>query len=83
MVFGIALVAYALAQRDPPVRIPIREAAIKVRTIKAPSVSVIPRALGYGNVQPGNVWEAVAEVDTNPPAAEAARWTVPSPPFSL
>ncbi|HJO69434.1 MAG TPA: hypothetical protein QF804_07100 [Rhodospirillales bacterium] len=43
-----------------------------MRTIKAPSVSVIPRALGYGNVQPGNVWEAVAEEDTNPPAAEAA-----------
>jgi multidrug efflux system membrane fusion protein len=34
-----------------------------VRTIAAPSVSVIPRALAYGNVQPGKVWEAVTEVD--------------------
>ena len=63
VVLGVALVAYALAQRDPPERIPTREAATKVRTIAAPSVSVIPRALGYGNVQPGKVWEAVTEVD--------------------
>ena len=36
VVLGIALVAYALAQRDPPERIPTRETATKVRTIAAP-----------------------------------------------
>ncbi len=34
-----------------------------MRVIEAPRVTVVPRALGYGNVEPGKTWEAIAEVN--------------------
>ncbi len=57
-VLVIAIQAREVAERTPP-----RETATAVRVVVAPSVAVVPRVLGYGNVQPETVWEAVAEVD--------------------
>ncbi|MCJ7683009.1 MAG: HlyD family efflux transporter periplasmic adaptor subunit, partial [Desulfobacteraceae bacterium] len=45
-----------------PKRAQISEQPRAVRVIPAPLVSVVPRAIGYGKVQPGQVWQAVAEV---------------------
>ena len=48
-----------------------KEKARAVRVVEAPEVSVVPRAVGWGYVRPGQEWAAVAEVagrlvDINP-----------------
>ena len=58
-----AVLIIAVRAREAPERDPPRETATAVRVVVAPSVAVVPRVLGYGNVQPETVWEAVAEVD--------------------
>jgi RND family efflux transporter MFP subunit len=59
---GIALFV-ALTSRDaPPERRASEPPARVVRYIEAPLVTEIPRAFGYGRVQPERVWEGVAEV---------------------
>lgn len=59
---GIGIVAVAVRDRDAPDQKPASEIAQKVRIIEAPAITLVPRALGYGNVQPEKVWEAVAQV---------------------
>jgi multidrug efflux pump subunit AcrA (membrane-fusion protein) len=59
---GIAIIVIARQSRTPPVQKPPGETARKVRVITVPSATVMPRALGYGNVRPGRVWEAISEV---------------------
>ncbi len=39
-----------------------QETARTVRVITAQAVDVVPRVVGYGYVEPGQVWQAVAEV---------------------
>ena len=58
-----AVLIFAIGSREAPERTPPGETATAVRVVVAPAVAVVPRALGYGNVQPEKVWEAVAEVD--------------------
>ncbi len=48
--------------REPPKR-PPEELARVLRVIRAPSVNVVPRVLGYGTAKPAQVWRAVAEVE--------------------
>jgi multidrug efflux pump subunit AcrA (membrane-fusion protein) len=62
VILGIAAVAVAVKTREAPVRMPPQEQAKHVRVVAAPAVDAVPRALGYGTVRPGMVWEAVAEV---------------------
>ena len=62
MALGVAAVLWAVNARQGPQRIPPEERTASVRTVPATSVDAVPRALGYGNVKPGKVWEAVAEV---------------------
>jgi RND family efflux transporter MFP subunit len=59
---GVAVVAYQLATRAPPQQAEPAEIPRPVRVIQVEPVNFVPRALGYGFVQPGKVWEAVAEV---------------------
>ncbi|MBT3358830.1 MAG: efflux RND transporter periplasmic adaptor subunit [Rhodospirillales bacterium] len=59
---GVAAVVIAVKTKQPPDREPLGETATKVRVIEARATSVVPRALGYGTVQPAKTWEAVAEV---------------------
>ena len=59
---GVAAIAIAVKTRQPPDRVPLQETATKVRTIEAREMTVVPRALGYGTVQPAKTWEAIAEV---------------------
>ena len=64
----LALVLAALAvwlmvdPRGTPESAPPEERVTPVRVLSAPAVDVAPRVLGYGNVKPGKVWEAVGEV---------------------
>ncbi|MDP6175934.1 MAG: hypothetical protein QGF09_17370, partial [Rhodospirillales bacterium] len=62
ILIGLAIIVWAKSNRQAPVQKPPSEIARKVRVIKVPSVTVVPRALGYGNVRPGMVWEAVNQV---------------------
>ena len=62
IVVGVALVAWMAANRPGPERVPLAECSRVVRAIPAPKIEIVPRALGYGYVQPDRVWEAVAQV---------------------
>lgn len=62
LALGVAMLVILVGGRQAPERLPPSEHARKVRVITVPSVTVVPRALGYGIVQPATVWEAVAEV---------------------
>ena len=59
---GVLAVVYAVNSREAPKRVPPEERKTSVRVVPAASVAVVPRVLGHGNVKPGRVWEAVAEV---------------------
>ena len=59
---GVAIFILLVRSSQKPKRAQISEQPRAVRVIPAPLVSVVPRAIGYGKVQPGQVWEAVAEV---------------------
>lgn len=62
VLLGIAVLVFVLRSGGEPDRATPQEQARPVRVIEVPSVDLVPRALGYGYVQPGRVWEAVAEV---------------------
>lgn len=62
LLIGIAVLALVSNKAPAPEQAPPGETATNVRVIDVPEVTLVPRALGYGNVQPGTVWEAVAEV---------------------
>ncbi len=57
-----ALTAYLVANRPGPEKKPRGEEVRTLRVIKAPAPDLVPRATGYGVAEPGEVWEAVAEV---------------------
>ncbi|MBT3886352.1 MAG: efflux RND transporter periplasmic adaptor subunit [Rhodospirillaceae bacterium] len=62
ILIGVAFVAYNVRNPAEPGRSGAGEVARKVRIITVPRTDVVPRALGFGTVTPGTVWEAVAEV---------------------
>jgi multidrug efflux pump subunit AcrA (membrane-fusion protein) len=61
---AIGVIAFVLLSRSArgPQKVPEQEAARRVRVVSAPKVDVVPRAIGYGVVRPGRVWQAVPEV---------------------
>lgn len=60
---GVAVLAWIVAGREPPVRAPAEERVRTVRVIEVPEVRAVPQAIGQGLVAPGRIWEAVAQVD--------------------
>ena len=62
VIVGALVFAFAMKTRPLPLQLPAQERAASVRTITLAPVTLIPRAIGYGNVRPGRVWRAVAEV---------------------
>ncbi|NJN45483.1 MAG: efflux RND transporter periplasmic adaptor subunit [Candidatus Competibacteraceae bacterium] len=62
ILLGVGLFVWLVRHTTQPQQAPITEQARPVRTITVPATTVIPHALGYGNVEPGTTWEAVAEV---------------------
>ncbi len=59
---GVLVLVVLVARREPPRRSGRTEKPRAVRVIAVPSLAAVPRALGYGEAQPGTVWQAVAEV---------------------
>jgi multidrug efflux pump subunit AcrA (membrane-fusion protein) len=59
---GVLALLFLVKSRQEPLRSEIQEVARSVRIIAAPEIAIVPRALGYGMVQAGQTWEAVAEV---------------------
>ena len=62
IVVGLAFFAYQAVDRRAPQQAEPAEVARPVRVIEVKPTDFVPRALGYGYVEPGLVWEAVAEV---------------------
>ena len=56
---GVALLAMSRKELN---RVPIEEAAIPLRVMRAMNTEVSPTATGYGTARPLRVWTAVAEV---------------------
>lgn len=62
LVVGIAVVVVLVTNRPELKHKAEQEESRALRVISVPAVDVIPRALGYGTAEPGQVWKAVAEV---------------------
>ena len=62
IVFAIFLFGSLMMSRKEPEKLPPQEKARAVRIIKMQPVEFIPRAVGFGTVEPDQVWNAVAEV---------------------
>ncbi|MGD9303232.1 MAG: efflux RND transporter periplasmic adaptor subunit [Desulfobacterales bacterium] len=62
IVFAIFLFGSLVMSRKEPEKLPQKEKARAVRIIRMQLVEFIPRAVGYGTVEPDQVWNAVAEV---------------------
>ena len=61
-VLGVVALFILVRTRPEPQQSEMREVARPVRVITVPEVAIVPRALGYGMVQAGQTWQAVAEV---------------------
>ncbi|QPJ62312.1 MAG: hypothetical protein G3M70_10700 [Candidatus Nitronauta litoralis] len=59
---GVFAMMYLVGTRQQPRQVTVAERATTVKYIQVPQIDLIPRASGYGYVQPGKTWEAVAEV---------------------
>lgn len=62
VLIAIVVFIWLVSGSRKPVREPVAEHARKLRVIEAPSIAVMPRAIGYGTSQPTKVWRAVVEV---------------------
>lgn len=62
LIIGIVVFIGLKQNRVEPQRKPPSETALKVRVMEAQMMSIIPRALGYGQVLPATVWDAVTQV---------------------
>ncbi|MHA1152331.1 MAG: hypothetical protein ACTSQ7_06630 [Alphaproteobacteria bacterium] len=59
---GAGFLALQVSGRAAPEQAEPAEVARPVRVIEVQPTDFLPRALGYGYVQPGTIWEAVSEV---------------------
>ena len=62
VLIGAGIFGYMLKSRPPLPREPISELARPLRVIEVSQVALVPRVIGYGTAEPGDVWRAVAEV---------------------
>jgi multidrug efflux pump subunit AcrA (membrane-fusion protein) len=62
VIIAVAIVVMLVKSRKGPERLAAEERAQTVRVIKLVTTDVTPRAIGYGYVKPGQVWQAAAEV---------------------
>ena len=62
LAIGAVILILVVRGREPPSQ-KFEERSIAVRAIRAPVVTMTPRAIGYGTVAPGRSWKAVAQVE--------------------
>ena len=59
---GILVLMFMAGGKQPPGKADLGEPRQPVRVIQAQQLELIPRARGYGEVQPEKIWAAVAQV---------------------
>lgn len=62
LALGVLVFMAVVTGKSGPVKTGAVERQTVARIITAPQVRLVPRAIGYGYIQPGRNWEAVAEV---------------------
>jgi multidrug efflux pump subunit AcrA (membrane-fusion protein) len=62
ILIGIAVLFFLVSGREAPERKPAQELARAVRVITAEPVRLVPRVTGFGSVEPGQIWSAIAQV---------------------
>ena len=62
IILGIVVLIFFRSTKKEPEHLPIEEISRVLRVIQVPEVGLVPRILGYGTAEPGQVWRAVAEV---------------------
>lgn len=59
---GVALVFMLMRNQKEPEKKITADVSRQVRTIRVQPMDLVPRAIGYGYVEPGQVWQVVPEV---------------------
>ncbi len=62
VICGIMVFMYMKKNKEVPLRLEAKERIRTVRVIPVEKMDVIPRATGYGYVEPVQTWEAICEV---------------------
>ncbi len=62
IIIASVITATMVRSAKGPERSDVQEMARVVRVLTTQAIDVIPRVIGYGYVEPGQVWQAVAEV---------------------
>lgn len=62
LAIGILVVVFMASGKNPPAKARHGEPSQSVRIVEAQVVDLVPEAKGYGEVEPGKVWAAVAQV---------------------
>ncbi len=62
LAIGILVVVFMASGKKPPTKTEHGEPSQSVRVIEAQLLDLVPEAKGYGEVEPGKVWAAVAQV---------------------
>jgi RND family efflux transporter MFP subunit len=62
LAIGILTLVFMVGGKQPPAKTEHGEPRRPVRVVEAMTVDLVPEVKGYGEVQPGKVWAAVAQV---------------------
>jgi RND family efflux transporter MFP subunit len=62
IIIGILFMLFMVRGKQPPAKTEAGEPTRAVRVITVPKVDLVPQSVGYGAVQPAQVWTAVAQV---------------------
>ena len=62
ILIGVAVAVVLVKNSSKPVRMVVAEKATAVRMISVPKVTVAPRLMATGNVEPSRVWNSMAQV---------------------
>lgn len=62
LALGVIVFAYLVASKQSPTRRTVVETSRSLRVIAVSEVDVVPRVIGHGTAEPGEVWRAIAEV---------------------
>ncbi|WP_027184187.1 efflux RND transporter periplasmic adaptor subunit [Desulfovibrio inopinatus] len=63
VIVAIAVFIVLFSRRQQPEEHSLEERSIPVRVVRANTVDLVPRAIGYGSIEPEMTWEAVAELE--------------------
>ena len=63
VVIGVTIFVLFYMNRQSPTKKPVKEARRTLRVIKVSPVDVVPRVIGHGTAEPGEIWRAIAEVN--------------------